>query len=232
MSYYNITGFTYEFFLMDGIAMNNNKNMVAFRISRKGYDKQDVNEYIEDMSFRFTSSEAQLKARIKELEAKLELVEEDEVSKIKAEASRLETENAMLKEEIKKLSDSIAEKENQEAEDNTASEQLEYNDISEKLGNIILKANLDAQRIVSEAELEASKQLSEAEKSANDIRLDATVSARIMAARIKEKLELLTEEYLSGLKSASEGSVREYQKLYEELKIKFDEIGKFQNELR
>ena len=184
------------------------------------------------MSFRFTSSEAQLKARIKELEAKLELVEEDEVSKIKAESSRLETENAMLKEEIKKLSDSIAEKENQEAEDNTPSEQFEYSDISEKLGNIILKANLDAQRIVSEAELEASKQLSEAEKSANDIRLDAAVSARIMAARIKEKLELLTEEYLSGLKSASEGSVREYQKLYEELKIKFDEIGKIQNELR
>ena len=217
---------------MDGMAMNNdNKSMVAFRISRKGYDRQDVNRYIEEMSFRFTSQEAQLKARIKELEAKSELVCYGESEEIKAEVSRIEAENAELKEEIKKLSDSIAEGESKKTEEEAPSEQVDYGNISEKLGNIILKANLDAEKIVADAELEASKQLSEAEKNADGIRLDAAVSARLMATRVKEKLEALTEEYISGLKSTSEDSVREYQKLYEELRIKFDEIGRLQNGL-
>ena len=35
---------------------NDEKNMVAFRLSRRGYDRQDVNRYIEEMSLRFTAS--------------------------------------------------------------------------------------------------------------------------------------------------------------------------------
>ena len=51
------------------------KNMVAFKPSRKGYDKSDVNKYIEEMSIRFTSSEKAMKARIKELEDRLAAVD-------------------------------------------------------------------------------------------------------------------------------------------------------------
>ena len=50
---------------------NDEKNKVAFRLSRRGYDRLDVNRYIEEMSLRFTASENALRSRIKELEARL-----------------------------------------------------------------------------------------------------------------------------------------------------------------
>ncbi len=213
--------------------MNNTdaKNMVAFRNSRKGYDKTDVNRYIEEMSIRFTSKEAQLKSKIKQLEDALASCEGKEADN--GELLRLETENSELHAEVERLSALLSEKSEKEesrAED-CICECPEYRDISEKLGGIILKANLDADKIVTEAELEAEKQLSEAEKSADGIRLDAAVSARLMTSKVKEKLSIMTEEYIAGLKSVSEDSVKEYKRLYEELRIKFDQMNSFKKEL-
>ena len=48
------------------------KDMVLFRNSRKGYDKTDVNRYIEDMNIRFTTAENHYVSTIRMLERDLE----------------------------------------------------------------------------------------------------------------------------------------------------------------
>ena len=199
------------------------KNMVVFKPSRKGYNKSDVNRYIEEMNIRFTSSEEAMKARIKELEERLAAV--NPIDSEKAALERLTRNNTELRAEIKRLTDALTESVSIKSNESEISENRKYREISEKLGNIILKANVDAERIVAEAETEAAKRLSEAKKNADEIRLDSAVSARLMTSKVKEKLIAMTEEYVSGLRAVSDDSIREYQKLYEELRIKFEAIG-------
>ncbi len=199
------------------------KNMVAFKPSRKGYDKSDVNKYIEEMSIRFTSSEKAMKARIKELEDRLAAV--DLADSERAALERLEHDNIDLRAEIKRLTDALAASESQKSNESNTFEDRKYREISEKLGNIILKANVDAERIVAEAETEAAQRLSEAEKNADEIRLDSAVSARLMTSQVREKLIAMTDEYISNLRTVSDDSIREYRKLYEELQEKFEAMG-------
>ena len=197
------------------------KNMVAFRDSRKGFDKGDVNRYIEEMSIRFTAQEAALRNRIRELENQLPACEPEEAENdYQAEIARLGEENRELRAELEKLSKKTEEETAPAADENQLPCDPNYQQISEKLGNILLKANLDADRIVSEAEGEAARQLSEAEKSADGIRLDAAVSARLMTAKVKAKLAGLAEEYIRNLTALSEESAAEYAKLCAELQIK------------
>ena len=100
---------------------------------------------------------------------------------------------------------------------------MSFEEAGPRLGHIILKANLDADRIVAEAEDEGKRRLADAERNADDIRLDAAVTARLMTERAKEKLAALTAEYMATLTAFSEQSAGEYSKLCEELQQKFRE---------
>lgn len=197
---------------------NDEKNMVAFRLSRRGYDRQDVNRYIEEMSLRFTASENALRSRIKELEARLS-GEDCEKSPI---AEKLTAENRALREENRRL----AEENSRLSEDCRPEDSAEYREISEKLGDIILKANLDADRVKNEAEAEAEKLMSEASERADAVRLKSAVDARVLLSNIRTSLSDLTEKQLSALKTVSKDTVSEYEKLYKELEERFDAMGK------
>lgn len=197
---------------------NDEKNMVAFRLSRRGYDRQDVNRYIEEMSLRFTASENALRSRIKELEARLS-VEDCEKSPV---AEKLTAENRALREENRRL----AEENSRLSEDCRPEDSAEYREISEKLGDIILKANLDADRVKSEAEAEAEKLMSEASERADAVRLKSAVDARVLLSNVRTSLGDLTEKQLSALKTVSKDTVSEYEKLYKELEERFDAMGK------
>ena len=197
---------------------NDEKNMVAFRLSRRGYDRQDVNRYIEEMSLRFTASENALRSRIKELEARLS-GEDCEKSPV---AEKLTAENRALREENRRL----AEENSRLSEDCRPEDSAEYREISEKLGDIILKANLDADRVKNEAETEAEKLMSEASERADAVRLKSAVDARVLLSNIRTSLGDLTEKQLSALKTVSKDTVSEYEKLYKELEERFDAMGK------
>lgn len=197
---------------------NDEKNMVAFRLSRRGYDRQDVNRYIEEMSLRFTASENALRSRIKELEARLS-GEDREKSPV---AEKLTAENRALREENRRL----AEENSRLSEDCRPEDSAEYREISEKIGDIILKANLDADRVKNEAEAEAEKLMSEASERADAVRLKSAVDARVLLSNIRTSLGDLTEKQLSALKTVSKDTVSEYEKLYKELKERFDAMGK------
>ena len=197
---------------------NDEKNMVAFRLSRRGYDRQDVNRYIEEMSLRFTASENALRSRIKELEARLS-GEDCEKSPV---AEKLTAENRALREENRRL----AEENSRLSEDCRPEDSAEYREISEKLGDIILKANLDADRVKNEAEAEAEKLMSEASERADAVRLKSAVDARVLLSNVRTSLGELTEKQLSALKTVSKDTVSEYEKLYKELEERFDAMGK------
>lgn len=197
---------------------NDEKNMVAFRLSRRGYDRQDVNRYIEEMSLRFTASENALRSRIKELEARLS-GENCEKSPV---AEKLTAENRALREENRRL----AEENSRLSEDCRPEDSAEYREISEKLGDIILKANLDADRVRNEAEAEAEKLMSEASERADAVRLKSAVDARVLLSNVRTSLGDLTEKQLSALKTVSKDTVSEYEKLYKELEERFDAMGK------
>ena len=200
---------------------NDEKNMVAFRLSRRGYDRQDVNRYIEEMSLRFTASENALRSRIKELEERL-CAENGEKPQ---DAEKLTEENRALREEYKRL----AEENKRLSEVSQVSrpeDNAEYRELSEKLGDIILKANLDADRVKNEAEAEAEKLISEASERADAVRLKSAVDARVLLSNVRTSLGDLTEKQLSALKTVSKDTVSEYEKLYKELEERFDAMGK------
>ena len=197
---------------------NDEKNMVAFRLSRRGYDRQDVNRCIEEMSLRFTASEDALRSRIKELEARLS-GEDCEKSPV---AEKLTAENRALREENRRLT----EENSRLSEDCRPEDSAEYREISEKLGDIILKANLDADRVKNEAEAEAEKLMSEASERADAVRLKSAVDARVLLSNVRTSLDDLTEKQLSALKTVSKDTVSEYEKLYKELEERFDAMGK------
>ncbi|MBE6636360.1 MAG: hypothetical protein E7618_00990 [Ruminococcaceae bacterium] len=223
--------------------MNKSKHeMLVFRNARKGYDKDDVNRYIEEMNLRFVAIEEGLKARIRELEEQLstQQKETDVVSDAMERLSRMTEAHRCLNEENEALRASLSEAEGKLAEaearlaeaaakaeavaEPVVSEEpkpMSYEEAGARLGHIILKANLDADRIVAEAEDEGKRRLADAARNADDIRLDAAVTARLMTERAKEKLSALTAEYMATLTAFSEQSAGEYRKLCEELQEKF-----------
>lgn len=193
---------------------NDEKSMVAFKPSRRGYDKQDVNRYIEEMSIRFTASENALRNRIKELETQLSTDD----GKGSAYADELAEENRTLREENRRL----AEENRRLTEAAERSEDGgEYREMSEKLGDIILKANLDADRLKDEAEAEAERLISKANEQADSVRLRSAVDARMLTADVRTNLGRLTEKQLSALAAISEDTISEYDKLYKELEARF-----------
>jgi cell division septum initiation protein DivIVA len=199
-------------------------NMIMFRTSRKGYDKGDVHRYIEEMNIRFAATEEKARQQIRRLEMALEEAQAQTPVVDEAALQTLRQENEALKAELAALREQVAAvKEAPVAEDKPAVEvPLTYDEASKRLGDILLKANLDADRIVAEAEVEANRQLTGAEKQADDIRLDAAVTARLMTDRVKRRLTALTGEYIDSMESVSRASAEEYRKLFDELKGRLD----------
>lgn len=77
-----------------------------FRNSLGGYNKDDVQRYIDDLNVRFTEREDELEAQIKALKKELEILPALKAEKEKAE--KLEKELEILKKENSDLSDAIA----------------------------------------------------------------------------------------------------------------------------
>lgn len=217
------------------------KEMVMFRNSRKGYDKNDVNRYIEDMNIRFTTAENRYVSTIRMLEQDIEKLNANAIKPEEFEDAKRALEEAKAK--IAELDSALAyaqltrdELENEldimkieleEQKNRPVTEvvktDLSISDAETKLGSILVKANLDAQKILSDAEEESRRKIAEAEKAAESIRFDAAVSARIMTETTRKELAALTEEYMRNLNALSVESAEEYKRLSEELKTKFEQ---------
>ena len=89
--------------------MNDSNSMLRFRESFRGYNKDDVNAYIEQVNVRFSRRESDLRAQIADLQnrqpAPAAAPVDDGTKKRLQEA---ETENAKLKAELEELKNSAA----------------------------------------------------------------------------------------------------------------------------
>ncbi len=173
---------------------------IKFRNAMGGYNKADVNGYIESLNSKIFESEnesrkiiAELEKKIKELESEVSQKNEQEIKEIneKVETAdrlivelnghidRLKQENGELEKKNTELASRIDEYEKNASENTELYEKSnKYDKISEQIGSMIVSANARAESIVSEAELKAR------------------VAAKTMIDMTVENLNGLNEKYL------------------------------------
>ncbi|MBE6671107.1 MAG: hypothetical protein E7593_02780 [Ruminococcaceae bacterium] len=158
--------------------MNNKK--IKFRNSMSGYNKQDVNSYIEMLSSKYYDAEADSQKKIAELENKVNELEKEKAEKtmidafelnaLKSDAEKSESLIAELNNTVERLngekdelSKQIADLEAKlyeyekmtEVNSEVYEKSSKYDKVSEQIGSMIVSANARAEGIVSEAELKA-----------------------------------------------------------------------------
>ena len=181
--------------------------MLRFRESFRGYNRDDVNAYIEQLNLHFSKKEADLRALITDLEVKCNNAPavSDNIDSIKQELEKLKAENERL------VSENNALKENLEnAESKTIGEDEKsklYDEMSAQVGNIIIVANSNADKIIKDAETKAAEILAE-----------ATVKAEVMTAEAEAKKNEAVVFMEEKLKNASEQCLSEYTVLVSQTK--------------
>ncbi len=173
---------------------------IIFRNAMGGYNKADVNGYIESLNSKFFESENESSKKIAELERKIKELENEagekneekikELSEKVEKADRLivelnglidnlKAENAELEKKNTELASKMDECEKTVNENSELYEKSsKYDKISEQIGSMIVSANARAESIISEAELKAR------------------VAAKTMVDMTVEKLNGLNEKYL------------------------------------
>lgn len=171
--------------------MNDSNSMLRFRESFRGYNKDDVNAYIEQVNMRFSRRESDLRAQIADLQnrqpAPAAAPVDDGTKKRLQEA---ESENAKLKAELEELKNSAA------GDSEKDEKSRLYDSMSSQVGNILIVANSNADKIRSDAEEDARRIKAEAELEAEKIRRDAETKMNSMIAELDGKLKSVSDNYL------------------------------------
>lgn len=150
--------------------------MLRFRESFRGYNRDDVNAYIEQISFVFSKKEADYRAKIADLEGKLNNVvpaeanthSEEDWNKLTSELETLRAEAESIRAQLSELI----------SDNNDEDKSKLYDSMSAQVGNIILSANSNAEKIISDAKFEAEKIKREAEEYASKVRADADAQSK------------------------------------------------------
>ncbi len=180
---------------------------IKFRNAMGGYNKADVNDYIESLNTKIFESEnesnkkiAELEKKVKELESEVSQKNEEEIKEIYEKVERadrlivelnghidaLRQENGELEKKNIELASKIEEYEKTVSETSELYDKSsKYDKISEQIGSMIVSANARAESIVSEAELKA--------RVASKTMIDMTV----------DKLNGLNEKYLGEIVAKS-----------------------------
>ena len=194
--------------------VNDSKAMLRFRESFRGYNKDDVNAYIEQVNMRFSRKESELRAQIAEMQQNNFTSSSAASTDNRAEYDRM---NQKLQETIAENERLTAEIENLKKLSSADSEKDEksklYDSMSSQVGNILIIANSNAEKIINEAEEEAKKIKAEAELEAEKIKLTAEEKMNTMISRLDERLKSVSDSYLC-----------DYSKLIAEAQEKFSYI--------
>ncbi len=239
----------------------------AFRDSFKGYNKDDVNAYLQDTSLRFSTGEeeykkkiASLKQTIEELEAKSEDYDHlcGELARINdklAASDRHLDDNKQKFDEYEKIITSLnnkteqltAERDELRGKLNEANDVITqmrndsdkkarlYDDLSCRLGNLMIIADENASKHVADANEQAGQILTQAKSEAAKIRDEAIAERETLRELGKKKLEsalevvnkrllLMSEEYIHSYTEYFQNVQTEFDTLLDGLRVKTDEI--------
>lgn len=216
--------------------MQNDKPI--FRGAVGGYNKQDVNEYIASLSENFAKEKAEYEKKLDDLielaeslrakanenqsdnspDAAVELDRANSLiagqnQKLEEKQSQIDSLNAALKER----DETIAELKNELERFKDCEEKLrEYDRMSQKMGELMLKAASSAEQIKSDAELEAAKTLKNSEERSKELLAREEEMARTLETRytsavaaINAKLNELVNEGFDALNASMKSADEE-----------------------
>lgn len=203
------------------------KSSKLFRQSLSGYNKNDVNEYIEEIDLRAKKREEELETKISKIESELQKMTERVMT---AEARDFSEEAAVYEEKIKALEEKLSESDKINEAKSEYTEQLEaslveknsqINDLSEKVYKLekkVADANSTLEKAAQYDSL--SHRLGEimlgAGNTAEKILADANEKASSLIAQAAEKrdhclsvLKKYTEKYCDKLSEVTVASAQE-----------------------
>lgn len=216
--------------------MQNDKPI--FRGAVGGYNKQDVNEYIASLSENFAKEKAEYEKKLDDLielaeslrakanenqsdnspDAAVELDRANSLiagqnQKLEEKQSQIDSLNAAVKER----DETIAELKNELERFKDCDEKLrEYDRMSQKMGELMLKAASSAEQIKSDAELEAAKTLKNSEERSKELLAREEEMARTLETRytsavaaINAKLNELVNEGFDALNASMKSADEE-----------------------
>ena len=146
-----------------------------FRGAIGGYNKEDVNNYIEEISRKYSANLSELEKKADRLERKINALEEEAEERAQAEQNNvskseydekiaelnlaidaLKSENEALIRERDELADKLSSlTEESESRDELFEKSAKYDQVSAQIGSMIVSANARAESIVTEAEIKA-----------------------------------------------------------------------------
>lgn len=161
--------------------MNNRE--IRFRESFRGYNRDDVKAYIEQLNLIFARKEADLHAYITDLEEKVNSIPvqpvaahtDEEWNELSAKLVEAQNEINRINEEMQSSSD--------------AEKSKIYDEMSAQVGNIIISANANADKIVSDAQEEASRIRNEADIYASGVKAEADKLRDEIVGNINSKVK-------------------------------------------
>jgi len=231
--------------------MRNPSSLFSFKGAFRGYNKKDVNRYIESIHHRFTSEENKYKEKIsqlseagnqkEELTSRISSLEEQlsikdaEIEQLKHQLEEAEDAKNTLKEENDKLNSDMENhlsaieslkgdlyKANETIDatkgdgQNTLTEKAElYDEMSSRLGNMLIMADKNAEKIINDAENEAGK-----------IRNDALIEAERIHKDVSYKSSALFGEISSKLRVMSENYADDYVAIFDEINTGLDNLSR------
>lgn len=192
--------------------MNDTTGM-RFRESFRGYNKDDVNAYIEQIHMRFSRRESELRAQIAEVQSlagrTADAGLQAELEALKITLTGVEAENRDLKAKLEQTRLASAEAETENAEKSKL-----YDSMSAQVGNILIVANSNADKIVNDAKAEADK-----------LKADALAKAETIKRETEEKMNAMIEALETKLKYVSDHCLAEYETVVTEARARFGEIN-------
>ena len=207
------------------------EKMVFFRTALGGFNRDDVNSYIEKLNAEFADRERTAKRKLEAAESKIAELEEKN-AKLDAATSRIaelesvaEAREKLISEYITKVEQQAAEiealcasKDDAESEISLLSEKIEslsetirksekYDDISGQIGEIILSARSTADDIIAKAEDEAAAKRANIDTEMENAAANFNARAATAAYAIKSQMKKLARDSYSAIsKKAAETS--------------------------
>ncbi len=186
--------------------MNNRE--IRFRESFRGYNRDDVKAYIEQINIVFARKEADLHAYISELESRIDNAPvQPVVSHSDEEWSELFSKLEEAQNEIKRLND-------EKASADEAEKSKLYDSMSAQVGNIIISANANADKILADAKEEADR-----------IRNDADIYSESVKAEADKIRDEIIGNVNSKVRDFAVECVTQYGTIIGETNVKLESIA-------
>ena len=184
-----------------------------FRESFRGYNRDDVNAYIEQINIAFSRKETDLRAYISELERSSSNIVTPNDSSV--ENNRLKEQLAKANEEIERLKNELMAINQVPSEHSQDLEKSKlYDSMSAQVGNILIVANNNADKILAEANLAAER-----------VRAEAKADAEKIIFEAESKKDSMIKQFDDRLKMIADSCILEYANLLSEAQTRFEGVN-------